>query len=121
MAEKNLQNIDEIGPFGDDFWRPRFYKGQFGPECNFLTFQALQDGFIRFFSKNFLKTCLITNPQVLPSIFRYQPEDFELKRKGVFYRSEILFLEDEWLDDEIINRYLILIRNRSQKSKNVPS
>ena len=39
----------------DDFWRLRFYMGQFGPECYFLTFRAQQDGSFRFFFEKFHK------------------------------------------------------------------
>ena len=65
VPKNHLQNIAKIGPFGDDFWRLRFYMGQFGPECHFLTFRALQDGFFRFFSKSVKKSKVISKSHII--------------------------------------------------------
>ena len=48
MPKNHSQNIAKIGPFGDVFWRLRFYMGQFGLLCHFLTFRALQENIARF-------------------------------------------------------------------------
>ena len=46
--------------------------GQFGPECHFLTFRALQDYLFRFFSKNIKKSKVISkshNVNPVPHFF----------------------------------------------------
>ena len=70
VAQTQCQNIAKIGPFGADFWRLRFYMGQFGPECYFLTFWALQDGFFRFFLKNFKFAIIISKSHIVSPVGR---------------------------------------------------
>ena len=104
----NYTNIAKIGSFGDDFWRLRFFMGQFGQKCHFITFRALQRGFFRFFFRKISNSHFLFQSPLRSTtlyIYVFNPP-LPYSRKSI----RAIFCQNHLPEHVSLQKFIILVR-----------